>query len=39
MMPDDAQREQALSEFQQALADVLEWDTADYDAGKVVMHT
>ena len=39
MMPDEAQREQALAEFQQALADVLEWDNADYDAGKVVMHT
>lgn len=38
-MPDEATRDQALDEFRQALDDVLEWNTAQYDTGKVVMHT
>ena len=39
VMPDEAEREQALGEFRQALADVPDWDTAHYDYGKVYMHT
>jgi excisionase family DNA binding protein len=39
VMPDEATREQALEAFRQALADVLDWKTAQYDQGKVFMHT
>jgi excisionase family DNA binding protein len=38
-MPDDATYNQWLDEFRQALSDVLDWDTAQYDTGKVLMHT
>jgi excisionase family DNA binding protein len=38
-MPDDATYNQWLDEFRQALRDVLDWDTALYDTGKVIMHT
>jgi excisionase family DNA binding protein len=37
--PDEATREQALEAFRQALADVVDWDTAEYDDGTVFMHT
>jgi len=37
--PDEASREQALAAFRQALADVLDWDTAEYDDGTVYIHT
>jgi hypothetical protein len=38
-MPDNTTYNQWLGEFQQALNDVLDWDTAQYDTGKVIMHT
>jgi excisionase family DNA binding protein len=38
-MPDEAAREKALADFQQVLADVLDWDTAQYNEGQVLMHT
>ena len=38
-MPDEATYSRWLSEFQQALSDVLDWETAQYDTGKVLMHT
>jgi excisionase family DNA binding protein len=38
-MPDNATYNQWLDEFRQALGDVLDWDTAQYDTGKVIMHT
>ena len=37
-MPDETVREQALEEFRQALSDVLDWDTAQYNDGTVLMH-
>jgi hypothetical protein len=39
VMPDQRQREQALQAFRQELLDVLDWDTAQYNNGKVLMHT
>ncbi len=39
VMPDEVEREQALEAFRQALADVLDWDTAQYNDGQVLMHT
>lgn len=39
VMPSEAEREQALQSFRQELADVLEWETARYTYGKVLMHT
>jgi excisionase family DNA binding protein len=39
VMPDEATRQQAFQTFQQTLADVLDWDTAQYDDGSVFMHT
>ena len=39
VMPDETEREQALTQFRQALADVLDWDTAQYKNGQVLMHT
>lgn len=38
-MPDEAAREKALANFQQSLADVLDWDTAQYNNGTVLIHT
>jgi excisionase family DNA binding protein len=38
-MPNEATYNQWLDEFRQALSDVLDWDTAQYDTGKVLMHT
>ena len=38
-MPDEADRKQALSEFQQALADVLDWSNVKYNHGEVFLHT
>jgi hypothetical protein len=37
--PDEATYSPWLSEFQQALSDVLDWETAQFDTGKVLMHT
>src|SRR5438552_2229300 len=39
LMPERAKREQALEEFRQTLIDVLDWSTAQYNDGKVLMHT
>ena len=38
-MPDAVSQERMLNEFREALSDVLDWDTAQYDTGKVAMHT
>ena len=38
-MPEEATYNQWLEEFRQALSDVLEWDTAQYDSGRILMHT
>ena len=38
-MPDEATYNQWLDEFRHALSDVLDWDTAQYDTGRVIMHT
>jgi len=38
-MPDEAEREQALAAFRNTLVDVLDWDTAQYNDGQVLMHT
>jgi excisionase family DNA binding protein len=37
-MPDASAREQALEEFRQAFADVLDWETARYREGEVLLH-
>ncbi len=39
VMPNEVEREQALEGFRQALADVLDWDTAQYNDGQILMHT
>ena len=39
VMPDEVEREKALDGFRQALTDVLDWNTARYNNGKVLMHT
>ncbi len=39
VMPSEAEREQALEAFRRALDDVLDWETAQYNTGKVLMHT
>ena len=39
VMPDERTREKALADFQQALADVLDWSTAQYNNGTVLLHT
>lgn len=39
VMPDEVEREQALEAFRQALDDVLDWNTAQYHHGEILMHT
>ncbi len=39
VMPDERAREKALATFRQSLADVLDWDTAQYNNGVVLLHT
>jgi excisionase family DNA binding protein len=39
VMPNELEREQALEALRQALADVLDWETAQYNNGEVLMHT
>jgi Helix-turn-helix domain len=39
VMPDELERELALEAFRQELSDVLDWSTARYNNGKVLMHT
>lgn len=38
-MPDETTRQQDLHRFQQAFADVLDWETADYSFDDVLLHT
>jgi excisionase family DNA binding protein len=38
-MPDETAREKALADFQQTLEDVLDWSTAQYNNGTVILHT
>jgi hypothetical protein len=39
IMPGEEEREQALEAFRQALSDVLDWSTAQYNKGQALMHT
>ena len=39
VMPEETDRQKALEAFRQALADVLDWNTARYNNGRVLMHT
>ncbi len=39
VMPDETERKRTLEELRQALADILDWSTAQYDNGEVFMHT
>ncbi len=39
VLPDESTREGALEEFQRSLDDVLDWSTAQYEYGQVLMHT
>jgi hypothetical protein len=39
IMPDEQEREEQLAEFREALADVLDWGTAQYEHGAILMHT
>jgi excisionase family DNA binding protein len=38
-MPDERAREQALTDFRRALEEVLDWETAQYNSGTVLIHT
>lgn len=38
-MPDEAAYNQWFDELRQALGDVLDWETAQYDTGRIIMHT
>jgi excisionase family DNA binding protein len=39
VMPDEETYNQWLGEFKLALSDLLDWETAQYDTGRVIMHT
>lgn len=39
IIPKEVEQEQALEAFRRTLADVLDWDTAQYNNGRVLMHT
>jgi len=39
VIPDEMTRERALKEFQHSLDDVVDWSTAQYEFGQVLMHT
>ena len=39
IMPNEETRERALEDFRNALADILDWSTANYKHGKVFLHT
>jgi hypothetical protein len=39
VMPNEVERKQALEALQQTLADVIDWNTAQYNNGEVLMHT
>jgi excisionase family DNA binding protein len=36
--PSEATQEQAVRDFQEALADILDWSNASYDHGQVILH-
>ena len=38
-MPNESEQEQTLETFRQALDSVLDWNTAHYTHGKILMHT
>jgi excisionase family DNA binding protein len=38
IMPDETARQQSLESFKQALNDVVDWTTAHYDDGTILMH-
>jgi excisionase family DNA binding protein len=38
-MPSETAREQALDEFRRELAGILDWNSAQYDEGEVILHT
>ena len=38
-MPDEATQQQYLTLFQEELADVLDWDTAQYNTNETIIHT
>ena len=39
VIPDETRREEALEEFRRSLDDVVDWSTAQYENGQVLMHT
>jgi excisionase family DNA binding protein len=39
VMPNEVEQEQSLEALRRTLADVLDWDTAQYNKGKLLMHT
>jgi excisionase family DNA binding protein len=39
IMPDEQTRDKELAAFRDALADVLDWESAQYDHGTILMHT
>jgi excisionase family DNA binding protein len=39
VIPDEMAREEALAEFRRSLDDVVDWSTAQYENGQVLMHT
>ncbi len=38
-LPSETAREQALDDFRRELASVLDWNSAQYDQGEVILHT
>jgi excisionase family DNA binding protein len=38
-IPDEATKDCALAEFREVMADILDWDTAEYSEGQVLLHT
>lgn len=38
-MPEEAERAEALEQFQQALADIVDWERARYVEGEIFLHT
>ena len=38
-IPDEFARKQALNDFRKALADLLDWSSARYDDGEILLHT
>jgi excisionase family DNA binding protein len=38
-MPEEANREESLDKFRRVLADVLDWESARFDDGQILMHT